>query len=155
MVMQFIAMLVLSLSAAACASGPGPAPEKLTADEQRLASTFQSVNRKIYGDVATGAPNQMAGFSLSAYEGALAALRSDRAESLRRYLKDCEQLVFASAETFVTCLYSRKGRLAICDDARCEGIEKTGRGEFAIVESLKSGLPLKDCPKYSSGAGQN
>ncbi len=137
----FIALAVL----AGCASVPN-AQDQFPIEIQRTTAAFDSVNSKMWGDVWKPA-TPMTDFNLVRYKEILATYNSNRALELQDSLESYEtQVLKGYANTFVFCVFSSEHGFAMCDDARCSGVE---RKAFAtspeILETLPKDLPLLDC----------
>lgn len=144
-------LLLISITFAlltGCASIPN-AEDQLPIELQRSSATFDSVNNKIFGD-AKNTGESMASFNLSQYEKILATYNSDRAREFRDMLESYDTKVLKGYEkTFVFCIFSSEKGFAMCDDARCTGVEKIGRSASPeIIETWLKDLPLASCQKH-------
>jgi hypothetical protein len=147
--MKRLVILVLTFCLlAGCASMP-VAEDRLPLEMQRTTAVLQSVNSKIFGDVWRPGKS-MADFTLDRYHEMLATYKSDRALELREILESYDTQVLRGYDnTFVFCIHSSKLKFAMCDDARCAGVERKGRADSpAILETWGKELPLADCPQH-------
>lgn len=123
------------------------AAAKAEASNKRAAALFASVNEKIYGDVHTLLDGKFKNFKMKDYYQHLKQYRSPRAEEHKENLKDFEsQTLYAYPKTFVICMYSKKRNLAVCDDARCPGIDKSEVGSPDLIQEWLTDFPVGICP---------
>lgn len=147
--MKNLAAIVIIFSLlTGCASVPQP-QDSLDIKMQRSVAVFDSVNNKMFGEVWKPGET-MKGFDLVRYNEILATFTSNRAVELRDILELYESKVLTGYDqTFVFCIFSSKEAFAMCDDARCSGVEKKGRADsLDIVNAWLKDLPLSNCPKY-------
>ncbi|MDD2735218.1 MAG: hypothetical protein PHF56_14875 [Desulfuromonadaceae bacterium] len=131
-----------------CASTPN-AQDQFHVELQRSSAVFDSVNNKIFGEVWK--PEEpMTDFNLVRYKEILVSLQSKRAVELQEVLESYETQVLRGFEkTFVFCVFSSKKGFAMCDDARCSGVERKALSNSPeILEAWLKELPLSDCQQH-------
>lgn len=131
-----------------CASTPN-AQDQLPVELQRSSAVFDSVNNKIFGD-AWKPEEPMTDFNLVRYKEILASLHSKRALELQDILESYDTQVLRGFEkTFVFCVFSSKQGFAMCDDARCSGVERKAISNSPeIIEVWMKELPLLNCQQH-------
>lgn len=141
-------ILIIFALLTGCASVPQP-QDSLDVKMQRTVAVFDSVNNKMFGEVWKPGET-MNRFDLIRYNEILASFTSDRAVEFRDILESYETKVLTGYDqTFVFCIFSSKQAFAMCDDARCSGVEKKGRTDSPeIVNAWMKDLPLSSCPQY-------
>ncbi len=133
---------------AGCVCVPN-AQDQFPIELQRSAVVFDSVNNKIFGEM--GKPEEsMTGFNLVRYKEILASFQSKRALELQEILESYDTQVLKGYEnTFVFCVFSSKQGFAMCDDARCSGVERKALSASPeILETWWKELPLSNCPQH-------
>lgn len=144
---KLVSLFITLTLLAACASVPN-AQDQIPIDIQRSIAIFDSVNSKIWGEVwRPEAP--MTDFNLIRYKEILSSLKSKRALELQESLESYETQVLKGYEsTFVFCVFSSKKGFAMCDDARCSGVEKKDLSVSSeIFETWLKDRPLLNCPQ--------
>lgn len=147
--MKILLTLILTFTLlAGCATVPN-AQDQFPIEIQRSTVTFDSVNNKIWGEAWKPAES-MTNFNLARYKEILATLKSDRAMELKENLESYDtQILRGFDKTFVFCVFSSKQGFAMCDDARCSGVEKKALSTSPeILDAWLKELPLSDCPKH-------
>lgn len=147
--MKKIIILFITITLlAACASVP-TAQDEFSTKIQRSIIVFDSVNSKMFGE-ALRDRGTLTGFNHSQYKVLLTSFNSKRAKELLELLTEYDiQRLESYNNTFVFCIFSSKQGFAMCDDARCSGVER--RGHFtspAIFIAWLKELPLIDCPQH-------
>lgn len=145
---KLLAIFITLALMVGCVTMPN-AQDQFPTELQRSVAVFDSVNNKIFGE-AFRPSESMANFDLTRYEGILASLKSDRAKELREILESYEIKSLKSFDnTYIFCIYSSEQGFAMCDDARCSGVEKKGLSASPqIIETWMRELPLSSCPKH-------
>jgi len=147
--MKKIFTLIITLTLlVGCASLP-EAQDQIPIEDQRATAVFESVNNKIFGDVWKPGES-MADFNLVRYKELLSTYKSSRALELQDILESYGTQVLRGFEkTFVFCVFSSKQGFAMCDDARCSGVERKNRTNSPeILETWWKELPLSNCPQH-------
>lgn len=147
--MKIIISLFITLSLlAGCASVPN-AQDQLPVEIQRSTVIFDSVNSKIWGEVWKP-ETPMKDFNLDRYKEILASFQSERALELQDILESYETQILRGYEnTFVFCVFSSKQGFAMCDDARCSGVERKDISSSPdIIETWWKDFPLTNCQKH-------
>lgn len=145
---KLITLLITLALLVGCASVPA-AQDQLPVNMQRSAEIFDSINNKMFGDVKKPGES-MADFNLVRYKEILASYKSNRAKELQEILESYEtQILRGYEKTFVFCVFSSEKGFAMCDDARCSGVERKDRSTSPeIIESWLKELPLTNCPQH-------
>lgn len=149
LVMKKLLLLFVSLIwMVSCASVPN-VQEQVPTEIKRSTVIFDSVNSKIFGEVWKP-EESMTGFNLIKYKEILTSQQSSRAKELREILESYESQVLRGFEnTYVFCVFSSKLGFAMCDDARCSGVEKSGFFTSSeIIETWWKELPLTNCSQH-------
>lgn len=145
---KFILLFTTLTLLAGCAAGT-TAQDEFPIEMQRTTAVFDSVNSKIWGEMWKP-ETPMTDFNLVQYKDILASLKSNRALELQDLLKSYEvQDLRGYANTFVFCIFSSELGVAMCDDARCSGVERKARSNTPeILEVWRKELPLLKCPQH-------
>lgn len=147
--MKKLLLLFVVLTLMTGCVGVSRAHEELPLNLQRSAVAFDSVNHKMFGEVWR--PDEtMVGFDLGRYKEILASFKSERAQELREFLAISEtQILRGDEKTFVFCVFSSEQGIAMCDDARCSGVErKSIAASPEILEVWLKELPLSNCLQH-------
>ena len=131
-----------------CATVPN-AQDQFPIEIQRATVVFDSVNSKIWGDIWKP-ETPMTDFNLTRYKEILASFQSERALELQDILESYETQILRSYDkTFVFCVFSSEQGFAMCDDARCSGVEKKVLSSTPdILESWWKEFPLTSCSQH-------
>jgi hypothetical protein len=131
-----------------CASLPD-AQDQIPVENQRAIAVFESVNKQIFGDIWKPGES-MADFKLVQFKALLSSYKSSRALELQEILESYDtQILRGFEKTFVFCVFSSKQGFAMCDDARCSGVEKKSSANSPeVLESWWKDLPLTNCPQH-------
>ncbi len=141
-------VITITLLAGCCASIPN-AQDQFPVEIQRATVVFDSVNNRIFGEI--GKPEEpTTGFNFVRYKEILASFQSKRALELQEILESYDTQILRGYEnTFVFCIFSSKQGFAMCDDARCSGVErKAPSASPEILETWWKELPLSNCPQH-------
>lgn len=145
---RIISMFIAITLLAGCASVPN-AQDQFPVEMQRATVAFDSVNSKIWGEVWKP-ETPMTDFNLARYKEILSTLQSKRALELQEILESYEiQTLNGYENTFVFCVFSSAQGFAMCDDARCSGVEKKALSDSPeILGTWFKELPLLNCPQH-------
>lgn len=118
----------------------------LSIDNQRYNRVISSTNENIRGLYSRDNNFDLSKFDQSSYEHYLAKGTSNTAAEMKEFYSTLSTREFTPYKnTYVFCGFSKKEKLAFCDDPTCSGVEYIISTNSPNFTALKNNLPLKAC----------